>query len=240
MKFLKEFLENLHQFTISPSSLLGLQRVLFDIRISVNPVDIATKRTLVTQTKQNEDFFASQHRKRVRGRGWWRSRNFNGRSLHCWSDLQRCWLSRTQFIFALELSSRFVLNQTLNNKHFCDGKIFSGSLWKFIEGESEGQTATDTNRLDPKAVFAHPIDLHLATRGIQGWPKLIVEVFSVNSLKQFYPVGVGFNDIPTKPGLHKLRIATWRIAPVNWLDAIREKFYTGGWGNRSLSHSSHD
>lgn len=47
-----------------------------------------------------------------------------------------------------------------------------GSLWKFIEGQSEGQTATDSNRLDNKSIFAHPVDLHLATRGIQSWPKL--------------------------------------------------------------------
>ena len=105
---------------------------------------------------------------------------------------------------------------------------FSGSLWKFIEGESEGQTATDTNRLDPKSVFSHPIDLHLSTRGIQGWPKLTVEVFSVNSLKQFYPVGVGFTYVPTKPGFHKVTISTWKISPVSLLDSIKEKFFTGG------------
>lgn len=101
-------------------------------------------------------------------------------------------------------------------------------MWKFIEGESEGQTTTDCNQIDQKSIFAHPIDLHLATRGIQGWPKLTLEVFSVNALKQFYPVGIGFTHIPTKPGLHQLKIATWRIAPQTVLDSIREKFFTGG------------
>jgi hypothetical protein len=131
-------------------------------------------------------------------------------------------------------------------------------LWKFIEGQSEGQTATDSNRLDNKSIFAHPIDLHLATRGIQGWPKLSVEIFSgkkikfffsqkikhvdfvaVNSLKQFYPVGVGFAYIPTSPGFHKFKIATWRFAPLNVFDSIKEKFFTGGFTivKKDLIHS---
>lgn len=76
--------------------------------------------------------------------------------------------------------------------------------------------------------FAHPIDLHLATRGIQGWPKFSVEVFSVNALKQFSPVGIGFTYIPTKPGYHQIKIATWRVAPQTILDTIKEKFFTGG------------
>jgi hypothetical protein len=63
---------------------------------------------------------------------------------------------------------------------------------------------------------------------LQGWPKLQVEVYSLNSLKQFYPVGFGFAYLPPKPGFHKLEIATWKIAPVNFLDSIKEKFYTGG------------
>lgn len=107
-------------------------------------------------------------------------------------------------------------------------KIFSGSLWKVIEGQSEGQTATDRSRFDNKSVFAHPIDVHFATRGIQGWPKLTVELLSVNSLKQFYPVGFGFTYVPAKPGFHKLKIATWRIAPLTALDSIKEKFFSGG------------
>ncbi len=82
--------------------------------------------------------------------------------------------------------------------------------------------------MDSISIFCHPIDLHLACRGLQGWPKLQVEVYSLNSLKQFYPVGFGFAYLPPKPGFHKLEIATWKIAPVNFLDSIKEKFYTGG------------
>ncbi|CAO1395236.1 unnamed protein product [Diamesa serratosioi] len=111
---------------------------------------------------------------------------------------------------------------------FCKYSIQAGSLWKFVEGEAEGQTAADCNSIDQESIFSHPIDLHLACRGIQGWPKIHVEVFSVNSLKQFYPVGVGFAFIPSKPGFHKIQISTWKIAPLSFADSIKEKFYTGG------------
>lgn len=50
----------------------------------------------------------------------------------------------------------------------------------------------------------------------------------MNALKQFYPVAIGFTYIPTKPGFHQLKIATWRVAPQTFLDSIKEKFYTGG------------
>lgn len=107
------------------------------------------------------------------------------------------------------------------------GGKYSGSLWKAIEGETEGQTVTNSN-LEEKSIFEHPIDLHFAIRGIAGWPKLSIEVLSVNSLKQFYPVGVGFQYLPNTPGNHRVKISLWRITSCSLLDSIKEKFFTGG------------
>lgn len=64
-----------------------------------------------------------------------------------------------------------------------------GSNWKPVEGYIEGQTATCRGRFDGLSSFAHPIDVHLSCRGIQGWPKIHVEVYAVNGLNQFFPVG---------------------------------------------------
>ncbi|CRK91238.1 CLUMA_CG004920, isoform A [Clunio marinus] len=128
----------------------------------------------------------------------------------------------------------FIIGQILKAVNFCEPNLFvcwniqAGSLWKVVEGESKGQTATDRNRIDLVSVFAHPIDLHLATRGLQGWPKFNVEVYSVNALKQYHPVGFGFAYIPSTPGYHNLSITTWKISPVTVLDSIKEKFFTGG------------
>jgi Ciliary basal body-associated, B9 protein len=115
-------------------------------------------------------------------------------------------------------------------------------LWKFIEGLSSGQTSTDSNRIDPLSVFCHPIDLHLGTRGLSGWPKLSIEVFSVNALKQFYPIGVGFTYLPTKPGFHRVKVTTWRIKPLSVIDSVKERFYTGGFTliKKDLVHTGVD
>lgn len=109
-----------------------------------------------------------------------------------------------------------------NHQHFL------GSTWKNIEGAAEGKTTTNTNRLENGSTFAQPIDLHLACRGIQGWPKIHLEVCAVNALKQYWPVGLGFAYIPTQPGYHKIKIHTWKIAATTYLDVIKEKFHGGG------------
>lgn len=65
-----------------------------------------------------------------------------------------------------------------------------GSNWKHVEGYTEGQTATCTNKFGNKySAFAHPIDVHLACRGVQGWPKIHIEIYAVNALSQCWPVG---------------------------------------------------
>lgn len=65
-----------------------------------------------------------------------------------------------------------------------------GSNWKAIEGDCEGTTATCCARIESDiCAFSHPIDAHLASRGIQGWPKLHVEIFAVNALNNCWPIG---------------------------------------------------
>ncbi|XP_055703399.1 B9 domain-containing protein 2 [Phlebotomus papatasi] len=127
-----------------------------------------------------------------------------------------------------------IIGQILDARDFeeenllCKWSFQIGSTWKVIEGLAEGQTATDSNRVEKCSVFSHPLDLHLSTRGIQGWPKLHVEIWTANALKQCWPVGFGVLNVPTHPGIHNLTIPTWRIAPSNIWDALREKFHGGG------------
>lgn len=74
-----------------------------------------------------------------------------------------------------------------SNMNIC----YQGANWKHVEGASEGQTATCRRKIDenPLCTFAHPIDCHLACRGIQGWPKLHLEVFAVNAANNCWPIG---------------------------------------------------
>ena len=106
----------------------------------------------------------------------------------------------------------------------------AGAAWKVLEGENCGQTFVCANRLENSSDFAQPLDIHLATASVQGWPKLHVEVHAVNALQQSWPVGYGFAHIPSRPGQHRLELLTWKIAAHNWSEAIKVKFGGGGVG----------
>ncbi|XP_038117068.1 B9 domain-containing protein 2 [Culex quinquefasciatus] len=99
---------------------------------------------------------------------------------------------------------------------FCKWSVQFGSSWKVIEGHCEGQSVANTARVDPRrSNFGTPLDLHLACRGIQVWPKLHVELIALNSFDNFWPVGYGFAFLPTQPGLHWIRMATWKVSSAN-------------------------
>lgn len=46
--------------------------------------------------------------------------------------------------------------------------VMAGGGWRQLGGHKEGQTQTDDPVLGDAAYFAHPLDLHLAARSLQG------------------------------------------------------------------------
>ncbi|KAK5965493.1 hypothetical protein GCK32_021631, partial [Trichostrongylus colubriformis] len=55
-----------------------------------------------------------------------------------------------------------------DNRLCCRWTLQTGGGWRVVEGAVEGQTQTDLPSVFEEAYFAHPIDLHLATKTIQG------------------------------------------------------------------------
>uniref|UniRef100_A0A8I5Y6N1 B9 domain-containing protein 2 n=1 Tax=Rattus norvegicus TaxID=10116 RepID=A0A8I5Y6N1_RAT len=51
---------------------------------------------------------------------------------------------------------------------FCKWGIHTGAAWKLLSGVREGQTQVDTPQTGDMAYWSHPIDLHFATKGLQG------------------------------------------------------------------------
>ncbi|XP_049813233.1 B9 domain-containing protein 2 isoform X4 [Schistocerca nitens] len=51
---------------------------------------------------------------------------------------------------------------------FCKWQIHYGNGWRLISGLKEGQTHVDNPQYDEKAYWSHPVDIHFATKGIQG------------------------------------------------------------------------
>jgi hypothetical protein len=60
------------------------------------------------------------------------------------------------------------------------------------------------------AVWAHPLDVHYSIKGIDGWPRLYVEVWGIDGLGRYEIAGYGCCIVPTSPGLHELTCRTWR------------------------------
>jgi B9 domain-containing protein 2 len=53
-----------------------------------------------------------------------------------------------------------------NTQHFLSP---TGSSWKKVAGLKEGQTQVDTPAYTDTSYWAHPIDIHFATKGLQGF-----------------------------------------------------------------------
>ena len=66
------------------------------------------------------------------------------------------------------------------------------------------------------AVWAHPLDMHYSIKGIDGWPRLYVEVWGIDSLGRYEIAGYGCCIVPTSPGLHELSCRTWRPHGAPW------------------------
>jgi B9 domain-containing protein 2 len=56
--------------------------------------------------------------------------------------------------------------------------VRAGRSWELIEGLDGGQTQVDAPPDGEMAVWGHPLDVHFLCRGLSGWPKLHVQVWS--------------------------------------------------------------
>ncbi|KAK8777190.1 hypothetical protein V5799_029465 [Amblyomma americanum] len=100
--------------------------------------------------------------------------------------------------------------------------------WTLLEGSKEGQTQVDRHRYDDnRAVWCHPVDVHFSTRGIQDWPKLVVQVWHQDDYGRNELIGYGSCHLPSSPGFAKVDCATWR--PVGTLlEEVSRQFLGGG------------
>ncbi|CAJ0938818.1 unnamed protein product, partial [Mesorhabditis belari] len=106
-------------------------------------------------------------------------------------------------------------------------KLHIGGGWRVIEGAQEGQTQTDLAKSLQKAYFLHPIDIHLATRTLQDWPKLMLEVWHCDEYGRQEIYGYGSIFLPSLPGHQELECHIWR--PKGTLrEELMQKFIGGG------------
>nr|CAB3225025.1 B9 domain-containing protein 2-like [Phallusia mammillata] len=109
---------------------------------------------------------------------------------------------------------------------FCKWGIHAGGAWKLIAGLKEGQTQVDNPENEEFAYWSHPIDVHYAAKGLQGWPRIHVQVWRQDSLGRSELYGYGFVHVPTSPGTHKIECVTWR--PIGTMQEELTQFFVGG------------
>jgi len=94
---------------------------------------------------------------------------------------------------------------------FCKWGVEVGQSWDRLEGADMGQTHVDHPEEGEMAVWAHPIDLHDACKGLSGWPKIHFQVWHQDIHGRSDICGYSFCHIPSSPGMHTLDAVTWSL-----------------------------
>jgi B9 domain-containing protein 2 len=100
---------------------------------------------------------------------------------------------------------------------FCAWELKTGRYWNCVGGHESGQTQVDyPDSLDESdagsgmAVWNHPMDVHYFTKTVEGWPRLSLEVWQLDTFGGKQVLGYGFANVPSAPGSHELAVHLWR------------------------------
>lgn len=85
-----------------------------------------------------------------------------------------------------------------------------GNNWKAISGNTEGQTQVSSSHFKENCSWTFPIDVHFATSGLQGWPKICIQVFHLDWVGRSHLIGYGVVAIPTVSGSSLQKCFIWR------------------------------
>ncbi|XP_072936622.1 B9 domain-containing protein 2-like isoform X2 [Epargyreus clarus] len=110
---------------------------------------------------------------------------------------------------------------------FCRYSLQTGPNWTLICGCSEGQTVSGKPDFKKSVIWAQPLNLHYVTKGIQGWPKLVLQVSCLDSVGRSWIVGYGVCNLPASPGYHRIEVPCWVPTAVTVTDKIRQYFLGG-------------
>ncbi|KDO35578.1 hypothetical protein SPRG_00420 [Saprolegnia parasitica CBS 223.65] len=94
--------------------------------------------------------------------------------------------------------------------YVCKWRVDYGEAWQHVCGKEVGQTHVDTPSTGDDVIWAHPIDVLWTTFSMQGWPRLLVQVWTVDEHGGAHVCGYGFSHVPSSPGHHLVTIGLWR------------------------------
>ena len=103
--------------------------------------------------------------------------------------------------------------------------MLAGSQWTLVEGSASGSTHIMQNSHDG-IVWSMPLDCHFAFSSAQGWPRLALHIWEVDSYgrKDLAGYGVGFIPMPVADhSPQRLTVNTWK--PTYWNPSFPVRMY---------------
>jgi len=114
-----------------------------------------------------------------------------------------------------------------NSSISCKWTIEWGKSFSLLCGDSEGQTQYSMLATDDKScIWNHPVDVHFASAGMSGWPRIIVQLWELDSYGRTASVGYGFAHLPCTQGIHYVNIQCWRPQSMKFGEEMKS-FYLG-------------
>ena len=78
----------------------------------------------------------------------------------------------------------------------CKWALEAGDRWELLEGARGGQTQTDSPDVGTDTVvWSHPLDAHFAAGAMQGWPRMLLQVWRLDDVGRLGPLGVETEDL---------------------------------------------
>ncbi|GMH88354.1 hypothetical protein TrST_g13966 [Triparma strigata] len=109
----------------------------------------------------------------------------------------------------------------------CKFTIEFGKNWDLLSGEFLGQSQYGYNDgfAEEMISWNHPIDLHMATSSMQGWPRIRFQVWELDEYGRTNLSGYGFVHLPTNAGNYEIMVPCWR--PTGSLPEEIQSFFLG-------------
>jgi len=93
----------------------------------------------------------------------------------------------------------------------CSYRLVAGPGWSLGRGAAAGASHTDCSASEPGAfVWSQPFDASFVGTALDGWPRIEVEVRSVDAHGRSELAGYATHHVPAAPGTHSICCRLWR------------------------------
>lgn len=130
---------------------------------------------------------------------------------------QKIMLHAQKGTFTKKQAEVHIIGEIVSGRNFgpgcfsCKWSIDYGEGWTHLEGSQLDQTQIDClSSSQASIIWAHPIDIHLTTITMQGWPRILLQTWRIDASSKANVVGYGFIHVPMAPGSHTLEVSMWR------------------------------